>query len=300
VTVIQKNNKVRMHPAELSTIAVLGVVTVALLLADLRGVALLRATLFHAVLLAAFVALSIWLYRNPRARWAPMVRGLAVIATMFTLYSTLGHVAFEAIPWLADPALNAADRALFFGHSPALLFANPAARTVEFLSFFYGAFIPYLYISILLGLVGRPAAERDEFITAFALLYALSFLGYLFLPARGPIVELAGQLGAPLQGSTFHGIVVGAIDRLGGPHGAFPSLHVAATFWVVWFDLRHHNVLRGLIYIPLLTLIAVATVVLRYHWVVDLLAGVLLALLAGWLAPRLLARERPVVEAAVA
>jgi membrane-associated phospholipid phosphatase len=295
-------NPMRMHPAELTTIGVLMVVTVTLLLATMRGVPLTQATALHAGLLGGFVALAFGLARAPGARWTPMLRGLAVVATMFTLYNTLGHVAFDAIPWGADASLDAADRSLFFGHSPAFLFANdPAPRTVEFLSFFYGAFIPYLYISILLGLVGRPPAERDEFLTVFALLYAFSFLGYLFLPARGPIVQLAEHFVAPLQGSTFHGIVVGAIDRLGGPHGAFPSLHVGATFLVVWFDLRHRNVLRGLIYVPLLTLIAIATIVLRYHWVVDLLAGVLLALLSSWLAPRLLARwQRPMVRATTA
>ncbi len=175
-----------------------------------------------------------------------------------------------------------------------MLALAPLAATpwAEFLAFFYAAFIPYLYMSILLGLAGRPAPERDEFVTAFAVLYALSFLGYLFLPAHGPIVQMAGEFPAPLRGGTFHDIVVRSIDSLGGPHGAFPSLHVGASFLAMWFDLRHRNLLRGLIYIPLVALIAAATVVLRYHWVVDLVAGVLLALLAHRIAPRLVARWR--------
>jgi membrane-associated phospholipid phosphatase len=283
----------RLHPAELATLGILAVVTAVLGIAVLRGVALGSPLLLHAAIFAGFLILAVFLAARPDSGWTPPVRALAVIAVMFTLYSTLGHIAFEAIPWLADPALNAADRALYGGYSPSLLLADqPAPRTVEFLSFFYGAYIPYLYISILLGLVGRPPAERDEFVTAFAVLYALSFLGYLFLPARGPIIELASEFGAPLQGGMFHTLVVRSIDSLGGPHGAFPSLHVGATFLVVWFDLRHNNLLRGLIYVPLLALIAIATIVLRYHWVVDLIAGVLLALLSNYLAPRLLQRWR--------
>jgi membrane-associated phospholipid phosphatase len=94
----------------------------------------------------------------------------------------------------------------------------------------------------------------------------------------------------PLRGGFFHRTVVEAIDGLGGPHGAFPSLHVGASFLAAWFDLRHHNALRGLIYVLPVALIAAATIVLRYHWVVDLFAGILLALLAHRLAPRLLAR----------
>ena len=281
----------RSHPAELATLGILAVVTVTLGIALFRDAALLRPLLLHGGLLAGFLILARILASRTNSGWVPFVRALAVIATMFTLYSTLGHIAFDAIPWLADSALNAADKVLFAGHSPSLLLADhPRAGTVEFLSFFYAAYIPYLYISILLGLAGRPPAERDEFVTAFTVLYALSFLGYLFLPARGPIIALNGEFAGPLRGGTFHTLVVSSIDRLGGPHGAFPSLHLGATFLVVWFDLRHHNLLRGLIYVPLLALIAIATIVLRYHWVVDLVAGVLLALASTWLAPRLLQR----------
>lgn len=283
-----------LHPAEWITLGTVAVVAGTIGVAVARGVPLGAALLQHAALLVAFAAASVWLAARPGWRWTPHVRGVAVIGTMFTLYSTLGHVAFDAIPWLGDSALDAADRALMAGRSPSLVierFATPG--TVEFLSFFYAAFIPFLYMSILLGLVGRPDAQRDEFVTAFAILYGLSFLGYLFVPARGPIVHLAGAFAAPLAGGTFHDIVVRGIDSVGGPHGAFPSLHVGASFLATWFDLLRGDRLRGMIYVPLVLLIAAATLVLRYHYVVDLLAGVILALFASHFAPRLLAaRER--------
>ena len=290
-----------LEPAELATLAILAVVTGTLFLSVARGAPLLQQALLHAGLLVVFAALVWLLARNRAERWAPLLQGSAVIATMFTLYSTLGHVAFAAIPWLADPALSAADRALFFGSSPSLVLAGaPAPHTVEFLSFFYAAFIPYLYISIFLGLVARPPAERAEFVTAFAVLYALSFLGYLFLPAHGPVVQLAGQFPAELHGGRVHALIIRSIDAMGGPHGAFPSLHLGATFLVIGFDLEQRNLLRGLIYIPLLVLIASATIVLRYHWVVDLIAGALLALLALRLAPALLLRWSATPSARVA
>jgi membrane-associated phospholipid phosphatase len=174
-----------------------------------------------------------------------------------------------------------------------MVFAGaPAPTKVEFLSFYYAAYIPYLYTSIFLGLVARPPAERDEFVTTFALLYAVGFLGYLFLPARGPVAQLASDFPSALRGGFFHSLILRAIEDMGGPHGAFPSLHVGVSTMVVWFDLRHRNLLRGLIYLPMVFLIAAATVVLRYHWVVDLMAGAALALLANHCAPRLLAGWR--------
>ena len=272
-----------VHPADLASLGILSVVTATLALATARGAPLRDALLLHAGLLLGYALLAAAL----RHRSATVLRGIAVIAVMFTLYTTLGHVAFQAVPWLADPWLERADRALFGGRSPALMLAPlGATRWAEFLSVFYAAFIPYLYLSIFLGLIGRPERERDEFVIGFATLYALSFLGYLFLPARGPIVELAGQFPNPVRGGAFHALVLRSVEAAGGPHGAFPSLHVGASFYAALFDLRQGNTLRALIYAPLLVLIVFATLVLRYHYVVDLLAGVTLALLAVWAASR--------------
>ena len=269
----------------MASLAILTVVTLTLGIAAARGAPLRDALALHAGLLSVYALFAVGL----RRRAGTLLRGVAVIVVMFTLYTTLGLVAFEAIPWLADPWLEAADRTLFLGLSPALFLAPlGATRWAEILSVFYAAFIPYLYLSIFLGLIGRPERERDEFVIGFATLYALSFLGYLFLPARGPIVELAGQFPNAVQGGAFHALVLRSVEAAGGPHGAFPSLHVGASFYAALFDLRQGNTLRALIYAPLLVLIVLATLVLRYHYAVDLIAGAMLALLAvrggGWLA----------------
>jgi membrane-associated phospholipid phosphatase len=122
-------------------------------------------------------------------------------------------------------------------------------------------------------------------------LYALSFLGYLFLPARGPIVQMAGDFTVPINGGPFHVIIVRSVQQVGGPHGAFPSLHVGASLFATLFDLRHRNPLRALIYLPLVATIALATLVLRYHYAVDLIAAVVLAFVAGGVARAALRRR---------
>lgn len=267
-----------LHPADAATLAILFVVAATLGVSAAAGRDVGGAFVGHAALLAGFAALAWWMARREGAAWVPYLRGVAVINTMFVLYTTLGHVAFRAIPWLADPALAEADRALFLGAtSPAELLQHVGGGWVEGLAFFYGAFIPYLYMTVLLGLVGRPARERDEFVTGFALLYAVSFLGYLFVPARGPVVYLAGDLVPLAPGGFFHQAVLRSIEGFGGPHGAFPSLHLGASCYAAMFDLSHRNRLRGLIYVPLVLGIAAATLVLRYHYLVDLVAGVALA-----------------------
>jgi membrane-associated phospholipid phosphatase len=252
----------------------------------------------HLALFAGFVVLVAALARHAEWRYVPLVRAIATVGMLFTLYSTLAHVAFVAIPWRGDAWLSRADTLLFFGTNPALWAERHLGGMLEFYSFIYAFFIPYLYMSIALGLVGRPAAEREEFITGFALTYAVSFLGYLFVPARGPIVQDSAHFTSALDGGFFHRTIVASIDAMGGPHGAFPSLHVGAASFACLFDLRHDS-LRGFVYLPVVVLIGVSTVFVRYHYIVDLVAGLAIGVAAVLVAPRLVSanaansRSRP-------
>jgi hypothetical protein len=98
-----------------------------------------------------------------------------------------------------------------------------------------------------------------------------------------------------LGGGFFHQLVVTSIDRMGGPHGAMPSLHIGASVFACAFDLRY-NRLRGLTYLPVVMLIYAATLVLRYHYVIDLVAGTLLGIAAIRLAARWVPRTTPPIE----
>lgn len=51
------------------------------------------------------------------------------------------------------------------------------------------------------------------------------------------------------------------------------------------FDWKYQP-MRGLTYLPVVILIAIATILLRYHYVVDVLAGVVIALFAFHIASR--------------
>ncbi len=232
----------------------------------------------HAAMLAALLIVTVL------ARRHSLVVVFAIVAVLMTLYQTVAEPAFVLMGRSFDAVLAAADRGLLFGRDPALLAAVFAhGSTLEFFSFVYGVFIPYLWLSILLGCLGRPAGERDAFVLGLSITYTLAYLGYLFLPSRGPVEWYA--FAAPLHGGRFHDLVLHSVAATGGNHGAFPSLHVGASAYLCLFDLRR-NLLRGLTYLPVVLLIAVSTVLLRYHYLVDLVTGLAIALLAHVIAQR--------------
>jgi len=277
-------------PADWASLLILTTVTATVLVSWLSGTDVRGWFLVHLFILVGYAVLTVAMVRNRGASWVPWVRALVVIQVMFGLYTTLGHVVFIAIPWNADPLLDVVDTRLFFGTTPALWAQRYVTyESVEFFSFCYGFFIPYLYLSILTGFVGRPDHERQRFVAGFAILYSLSFLGYLYAPAKGPIVQNAAEFTTTLSGGIWHGIVLRSIEAAGGPHGAFPSLHVGAAAYACIFDLRY-NRLRGATYIPLVVLIAVATVLLRYHYVIDWIVGLIFAGFAAWLSHKWTAR----------
>ena len=259
------------------------------------GSALTRPIALHAAMLIGY--LIVLAATRSKGAIATAVRSLALLAIVFTMYQSIAEPAFVAMHGARDASLASIDRILFFGHDPALVgerHLTPAR--LEFFSFIYGWFIPYLYLSIFFGCLGRPAAEREGFLDGLTITYVIAYLGYLFLPSRGPVEYY--HFAAPLHGGWFHQMVLASVTATGGNHGAFPSLHVGASAYLCLFDLRHHR-LRGMTYLPMVLLIAISTVFLRYHYVIDIVVGITIAVVADQVASRRSDLQRKLVPASV-
>jgi hypothetical protein len=264
-----------LHPADA---AIAAIITLALVTAAAAG--LWQLLLIHAALLAGYALLIATL-----GRW-PYLRPLAAMTLVWTLYQTLGALGMDAMPYRADGALARLDTWLFAGHNPTFWAERhqTPARTETF-AFFYGLFIPYINLSLLIGSLGRAPLERDQFVTGWVFTYCINYLGYIFLPAQGPGGFLAAQYATPLAGGLFYKIVLTSVAHTGGLRGVFPSLHAGSSLYLCLFDLRN-NRLRGLTYLPVVVMIYGATIVLRYHYVTDLIAGTAIAASCATLGPR--------------
>ncbi|QEH38355.1 hypothetical protein OJF2_69560 [Aquisphaera giovannonii] len=266
-----------VHPGDRAILGLLALAEgVALVRWPVVGTELTPLVLVQSALLVGFLGASAVLTRREGCRWVPYARAVVAVAVVFTLYTSLGKLGVAAMPYLADAWLSHADSALL-GFDPSLaLQPYQTPGRVEFFSFIYASFIPYIYLSLFLGCLGRRPLEREQFLTGWIFAYVISYLGYIFVPAHGPVVYQAGQYSAPLAGGFFHDTVVRANEATGGLQGVFPSLHVGCSAYLCLFDLRT-NRLRGLTYLPIVLLIYGATLFLRYHYVVDLIAGTAIA-----------------------
>lgn len=155
----------------------------------------------------------------------------------------------------------------------------------ELLQLVYTMFIPG---TVALGIIlwwRRPRPEFRYGTFLIAVTFLVSYLGYLVLPARGPRFMAYASHYPALQGLWTFPSLQNLLDTLEGvQYDCFPSGHVAVVLVGCHIARRiSAPVFYG--FSVFATLITVSTVYLRYHYVIDVLAGMLLAIVVIAAAP---------------
>jgi membrane-associated phospholipid phosphatase len=237
--------------------------------------------------------LTAWCAANRTApRWVITFHAFLPVLVVPVIFDSLG----DLIPWLwpryLDNLLIRADRLLFCGHDPTVLlepFIHPELTTVLQI-----AYISYYPMAAVLGVVlfaKRKQGGFDEAIFGIVLCFYLSYLGYLLFPAIGPRFTLAHLQTGDLQAGPFVVKVQNALNRLENTKtDAFPSGHTAVALMTLYYAWKTREKVLTALLIPAVTGLIVSTVYLRYHYVIDVIAGIALALLTIKLAPPLFRR----------
>ena len=123
-------------------------------------------------------------------------------------------------------------------------------------------------------------------LTGVILIAGIGHFVYTLVPGFGQYMYLAHEYRAPLKGGTFYNLILEAVSGAGPLRDIFPSLHTALPTCCALFSWRHYPRVA-----PIATFFAVnimlATIVLRWHYAADVVAGLLLAGFAIVVAPRL-------------
>lgn len=156
-----------------------------------------------------------------------------------------------------------------------------------------GYFSYYLLIPISAIVVyrrgGQGELHRFTVITGFA--FFLCYAIFVVFPVTGPRYLYDQLQGTPAGALLFD--AVHAVAERGSSKGtAFPSSHVAATV-AAWLSCRRIARRWYWIAAPFVLLLTLGTVYGRFHYAVDALAGLLVALAAWKLAPALIRWTSP-------
>lgn len=159
---------------------------------------------------------------------------------------------------------------------------------------FYAAYFSY-YVMILgvgFALFIRSREQFAHYISVVSFVFYICYLIYIFTPVMGPRVFLRETLAYRLpddvqlavvppypeavRAGPFYQIMALIYRIFEAPGAAFPSSHVAVALCTVWFSFLYLRRIRHL-HLVVAVLLCLATVYCRYHYVVDVVAGVLTA-----------------------
>ena len=211
-----------------------------------------------------------------------LVYRMTVFGTVVSSYFQLRLVLAAVSSRVLDGAIYAFDLRVFhFEPSLALdRFVTPGA--VEWFAFFYFGYFFILAAHVLPFLL---AVKDVDLLARFAIgifgVFCAGHLLYMLVPGYGPYRYLAGDFHHELVGGTFLRLVHGAVDGVGAQKDIFPSIHTAVPTYFALFSYKHRRRLVFRYSWPVVAFITTqiigATLFLRWHYLIDLFAGVALA-----------------------
>lgn len=201
-----------------------------------------------------------------------------------------------------------------FGSQPSVTFMNAFPQRLVG-ELFYAAYFSYylMIVGVGLALYFRDRRQFAHYLTVVSILFYVCYLTYVILPVCGPRlffedfpsipvaaefrhIGLAHPMPESVAGGAFASIILLIYRHLESAGAAFPSSHVAVAVCTAWFSFLYLPRIRW--WHALMTfLLCVSTVYCRYHYVIDVVAGILTALaivpLANWLHRRIEPEDRP-------
>ncbi len=166
----------------------------------------------------------------------------------------------------------------------------------------------YLMIGgVGLALLLRNRVQFAHFISVVSFVFYICYLIYIFVPVVGPRIlhtAIVTQALPPdvlppqpvttppgVETALFFRIMAWIYEHFETPGAAFPSSHVAVALTTVYFSFLYLRPIRW-VHLVAAVLLCCSTVYGRYHYVVDVWAGMLTAALLVPLANRLYFRFR--------
>ena len=251
-------------------------------------------------IVTAIITLATIVEKFNAGRLFKFVRNLYIIPLIFYIY-TQTHVYLRIInPNDFDWMLIKWDYAIF-GTNPTVFltqFAQP--WLTELLQICY---MMFFIMPLAVGFelyVKRKNYQYVEFTRTIAFGFFVSYLLYFIIPAVGPRFTLHNffTINNDLPGIFFADFFREIVNIGGGirpfttltpieavNRDCMPSGHTMLTLMNIWFAYKFRSHHRYWIYL-IGTGLIIGTVYLRYHYVVDLVAGFIFACMVIWLEPK--------------
>lgn len=215
--------------------------------------------------------------------WFPF---LLLSACYYSLYSNL---ILQVNPHKADAFLSKVDAMILGNQVSFLLEPWIQPWLTDFLNLVYFSHVLFFPGVALYFYLKNETRTFRRIMMGYLTIILMGITSYILVPATGPESFFAGQYTRDLQGQTLSRSVSYIISVGRVAYDCFPSLHVGIPL-LLSFYLRDH---RKKAFLPMLIYVALmcfATLYLRYHYLIDVLAAFVYAPAAYFLNNFLLRR----------
>ena len=231
-------------------------------------------------LLLAFV-LSILLVRGrllKRSWVAALVYRIGIYGVVQVSYFFLKHVLPLVNTITLDQKLYELDLWLFH-YEPAMAwdrYVTPA--TTNWFAFFYFGYFLLMAVHVIpLVFFGRQKQIVGEFTFGILLMFSIGHSLYLVVPGYGPYRAMADAFQHPFPDGLWYRMTMDAVHSSGALMDIFPSLHTGAPTVLALFSYRNRKHMPYRYTWPIVTFctanIIIATMFLRWHYLIDVVAG---------------------------
>jgi membrane-associated phospholipid phosphatase len=246
---------------------------------------------------AACLVLVHWLIqahaRHKAVRLLDFLRHFYPVLLYTAFFIETGSLNRMFFPDYLDPLVAQWEQDLF-GCQPSVLFMEKLPSPVISELFYASYFSYYIMISgVGITLFLRSRQQFFHYVSVLSFLFYVCYFIYIFLPVIGSraffrqvdgyVLPAATQQLAitdaypeAVQAGGFFQIMKWIYRIFEAPGAAFPSSHVAVALCTVFFSFRYLRPIRY-VHLAVAVLLCVSTVYCRYHYVVDVLAGLVTA-----------------------
>lgn len=239
---------------------------------------------------AAAATLPLFFSMRPRlSRGVALLRLVYPFLCLAVFWSEVDALSRALHPVANDGVIRALDQAIFgVGLHTWLMPAAPSLWVSEPLHFAYFAYYAAIVLPILALAVQRRHQELNEASFRLMLTYTVCFTLYALFPVDGPHHVDMFYGGRPADGFWYR--VVHWVNEGGGSLGAaFPSSHAAGAVTIAFLGRLYFGRRVARLLAVQAAMVVVATTYAQYHYALDAVAGLLLAIvLQGVVAPVLL------------
>ena len=231
----------------------------------------------YTILLGLLFVLKLSWDRKAMGKTGTFFHHFSPVLFVVLIYESLGDLIQYLQPDV-DPLLIKIDFSIFGVHPTIWVQQWVVPWFTDVMSLAYASyyFIPVIFVLVLYLKNRGLGLFESVFILTFG--YYISFIGYILFPAVGPRYAMDHLYSVPLEGSFVTDLVRDVLNAIEhNKRDCMPSGHTQIVLMVLFLAYRYERNLFT-IFLPIICALILSTVYLRYHYVVDIFAGVALAI----------------------